>query len=315
MRFKLLSFVFLFSAAIFSVSGQSNVIDANASPEQQQRDALRRTSQEGSHPERASRINSTRIGSPASAMGSFRVSGGSSRSFPKPEMTGRDRELIEIDKADANKFSQFLKQRNTGFMRLHDRAGCLSVTVNVNEPCPWNVYSKATAFSFRKENYVPGLVSDIALFDAKFITIGVMQQTVVTDLGLTEIDNLSLRSAEVRDLLNITPEFSKARTDSVSDVTEMERISRDQGIFAIEGHAYLMRAIAFKGKLRLKELGNQGSDEFSLSAARQIENFDVIRADKRRDIIVVFKVIRSHRDGSISIIWKELQSKEAPAVT
>jgi len=64
-----------------------------------------------------------------------------------------------------------------------------------------------------------------------------------------------------------------------------------------EDHTYALRAIAFRGQV-LQRAG--------------MFRINILDGDKRDDIIVVFRVIRRHENGSVSLLWRELQRIRAP---
>jgi hypothetical protein len=41
-------------------------------------------------------------------------------------------------------------------------------------------------------------------------------------------------------------------------------------------------------------------------------SYNLLDGDKRVDVTLAFRVIRIGEDGSVTILWKELQRKEAP---
>ncbi|MEZ5344337.1 MAG: hypothetical protein R2681_02170 [Pyrinomonadaceae bacterium] len=223
--------------------------------------------------------------------------------------------MTKINDEDAIERSAFLKGSNTGYVRLHDQINCLSTTVDVSEPCPWNIYSKATAYSFRRKDYVSGFISDIVLFDTRIIAIGLMQQTIVRSLGDVALQDVDLNNEAVVDLLSVAPSPAKLKTAAVTEKEELQKICAELGVPSKEDHTYVLRAIAFQGYLRLGEIENIGKDETATYGSLHFRNLETFSSDKRRDVLIAFRIIRKHSDGSVSIIWKQLQNKKAPMVT
>ena len=62
-------------------------------------------------------------------------------------------------------------------------------------------------------------------------------------------------------------------------------------------HTYALRSIAYRGKVMRAVKG----------AA-----YNELDFDKRRDIIIGFRVVALEADGSITIVWTELQNNESP---
>ncbi len=42
--------------------------------------------------------------------------------------------------------------------------------------------------------------------------------------------------------------------------------------------------------------------------------FHTLSLDKRADVIIVFRIVRKAEDGTLTIVWKELDRKEAPKI-
>jgi hypothetical protein len=60
---------------------------------------------------------------------------------------------------------------------------------------------------------------------------------------------------------------------------------------------YALRSIAYQG---------------TIMRSIQTLTYNELDVDKRRDVIVVFRVVKRDADGSVTILWKELSNKNAP---
>lgn len=222
-----------------------------------------------------------------------------------PTLTKSDKELIAINSADKIKFADFLKQDETGFLRLHDAADCggKSNVVNAAKQCPWNVTGRAISYSFRKENYRSAFFSDIALVKSKFHIVGFNMLGFLTELGDVALDDLSLQSKGVKEMYEFAPSDNLKEIEKQYAITEKGFRIGDflytNSLPVKENIAYALRCIAYRGKIY-----------------RRVNGFkiNVLDSDKRTDVTLVFRVIRKHDDGSVSILWKQLNERESPKI-
>lgn len=73
-----------------------------------------------------------------------------------------------------------------------------------------------------------------------------------------------------------------------------------------ENSTFALRMIAYKIGNSLPPI----SDKSTMTELR----FLSLALDKRADLIVAFRIIRKDANGSITIVWKELDKKEAPKI-
>lgn len=220
-----------------------------------------------------------------------------------PVLTKRDKELTAIDAADKAKFAGFLEDEQAGFVRLHDAANCnfKSAVVNASEPCPWNIPGKATSYSFRKEKYRSAFFSDLALFESNLYVVGVNLIGYLVDLGDVALDKVSLRDAGIKEMSNF------AVSDNIREIEKQFAAARKgfrnngflyrSALPLKENTTYALRSVAYQGKIHRKVNGFK---------------INVLEGDKRIDLTLVFRVIRKHEDGSVSLLWKELGRKDSP---
>jgi hypothetical protein len=158
-----------------------------------------------------------------------------------------------------------------------------------------------SAFSFRQSDYQLWKLSDL-LYDGKsFIAFGQMSLGFIVDLGDVPIESVGLESKALAYLLNFQPATDIASvTRQNNDL--VDGIKLDGRLFkkflpAVENHTYVLRSIAFRGKVP--------QQHFEIK-------YNELDFDKRKDVIVVFRVVRSDINGSKTILWKTLQTKAAP---
>ena len=65
----------------------------------------------------------------------------------------------------------------------------------------------------------------------------------------------------------------------------------------IENMTYALRVVAYRGNVFRSFRGFR---------------FDLLDGDKRIDLTLAFRIIRKEKDGSVTLLWKEIERKDAP---
>ncbi|HEX8249373.1 MAG TPA: hypothetical protein VF599_14440 [Pyrinomonadaceae bacterium] len=224
-----------------------------------------------------------------------KVSDTGSASRPAVKPTEKDLEAIAVSAEDTSRFAAFLKQPRTGIFRFHDISKCeeSQKVYNVEEPCPAHIPEKGSAYSFLEEDYEVRLLADISLEKSTFRVRKLGTLSFLTDLGDAPLENLTVGTDGIREMAEFVPSLDKKVV-----VAQYKIASKG---FQVGKHIY-------KTSHPLKE-----NSTYALrSIAYRMENRNLSVKTKRLDVIVIFRVVRTHGDGSVSILWKELQRKEAP---
>lgn len=214
---------------------------------------------------------------------------------PTVKPTEKDLEAVAVSAEDVSRFAAFLKQPRTGIFRFHDISKCeeSQKVYNVEEPCPAHIPEKGSAYSFLEEDYEFKLLSDISLEKSIFRVRKLGTLSFLTDLGSVSIENLTLNADGIREMAEFVPSVDKKVV-----VAQYKIASKG---FQVGKHIY-------KTSHPLKE-----NSTYALrSIAYRMQSPNMSIKTKRLDIIVIFRVVRTHGDGSVSILWKELQRKDAP---
>ncbi len=223
----------------------------------------------------------------------------------KAVLSEKDREAIKINADDAAAFTGFLKQSDTGIVRLHDVSLCSENMgiLEVNAPCPQNVWGKATAFSFRAKGYRLKLFSDIQLNSKTFDITGINILGFLSNLGDISIETANLKTAGIKELAEFEP------STEYKEVVKQQKFARKGFIVGdffyrssmpVElSKTYVLRSIAYRSDFYFQI----GKTKMSLEDL-----------DKRKDVIVVFRLIRQYDDGSVGILWKKLKRNSAPVL-
>lgn len=225
------------------------------------------------------------------------------RNARRSALTNRDKELTAVDQDDERSFSDFLNARRTGLVRLHDAAGCVESrsVVEVDGTCPWNVPGKAGSYSFREVEYTDGIYSDVQFSDGNLRLVGLNQLGFLTNLGDIAFKDLSLQTVGIKGMVEFMPsaniEAIRSQYALAAGGFQIGDHVYRTSVETEHGKTYALRSIAYRGKI-FRSFGST--------------KVDILKGDKRLDVVIVFRVIRHHPDGSISILWKELSRAEAP---
>jgi len=244
-----------------------------------------------------------------------RVVTGGRRELPSPEQ----RSAAELEKRKALeeinallsppeeyrlKHAEFLKEKNTGLVRIFPDRGCdkgTVVTVQSLERCGQTVPIKGAGslYSFRlnKLPYYLDLstvhlyvgLSDIHFNDGKFVVGTKSILDIIGDIGNVDLANVTLKSDSLKFLKSFKP--GKNIAEVVRQTQDLTKGVTDNGILystsaTVElNRTYVLRSIAF--------------------STRAYSSF------WNTDVLTVFKVVGKEEDGSVVILWKELKESDA----
>jgi hypothetical protein len=206
-------------------------------------------------------------------------------------MSRSDRKLIEPDTEDVEKFRVLLSKDGYGIAKI------LNVSCGAESPMVINVSGCADAipghgadFSFRNGEHSYPDLSDIKLTGNRLVAGSVMTQGLLVSLGKVDISTFDMSAAEMKYLREFIPAAdwagAKRQTESLMNgVYDNGRLYSAVADVA-ENRAYAIRSIAYRTR----------SDG----------------GDRRRDVTLVFTIVRIDADGNITLVWKRLQEKESP---
>jgi len=218
---------------------------------------------------------------------------------------GKDEiEPLNVSGPLLGKYDAFLKERDTGIVKLNGDSSCLSdvdVVVASAKCLVFKMPGAGVAYSFRTESYRLPRLADVILLDGVFRTGGVYQQVVMANIGDVAIEKLGLDAEGLKYLVEMKP---------VRDSDHFQLFDKDitqgiesNGFLYRKGHpvkedsTFVLRSIAYRGKFLRTVDGIQ---------------YDELDFDKRRDVIVGFRVIEKDMHGNITILWKKFQDVESP---
>lgn len=213
--------------------------------------------------------------------------------------------LLAPGEEDLKKYASFLRQSNTGLIKLIADRGCAEHTnvVNVSEEClKYSMPGAGASFSFRTANYSIRRLSDLTYTDNSFQALGILTHAILVNIGDLPLEQVSLQAKGLKFLTDFqtVTDFDKARE---VDRRIFEGIETDDYFYSrsaktIENATYILRSIAYRG---------------SYYRAFQGVVYDELDFDERKDVIIAFRVIRLDAD-SATILWKELSSQKSPII-
>ncbi|MEO7658700.1 MAG: hypothetical protein ABIV48_03715 [Pyrinomonadaceae bacterium] len=197
-----------------------------------------------------------------------------------------------------------LRGPNTGIVKLNGESSCLSdvdVVVATEKCLGFKMPGAGTAYSFRTESYRLPRLADVILLDGVFRTGGVFQQVFMADIGDVAIEDVSLETRGLKYLNRLKPvrdsdEFMRFDAEIANGI-EADGLTYRKGQLVKDNSTFVLRSIAYRG-----------------SYIRSIDgiSYDELEFDKRRDVIVAFRVVDMDTAGNITILWKRLKDTESP---
>ncbi len=220
------------------------------------------------------------------------------------EPTKEELAAVAPNEEDTKTFAEFLRQKNTGLIKLIPENNCgeKAKTINAAPECAkFTMPGGGASFSFRTENYRIQHLGDVNYTGRSFRAFGTLAHGIFVDLGDVPIDKIDLNSAGMDFLAKFQPanNFKEAQEIAVKlDAgIKNETFVYKNLLPAADKTTYAVRSIAYQG---------------TVTRSIQGITYNELELDKRKDMIVVFRVVRRDADGSVTILWKELSKKDAP---
>lgn len=224
--------------------------------------------------------------------------------YRKP--TGRELKAVAPRRELFAKYAEFLRQPDTGLTKLIDDKGCAKntkVVVATDNCLQYTMPGAGSSFSFRTQNYRIARLADLTFTDKSFQAAGVLLHGIFVNLGDVPLERVSLQTGGMKFLVEFQPEpdYEKGRE---IDSRLMKGINEDgflyrRGLFIAENTTFALRSIAYDGKY-FRAVNRVTYNEFDY--------------DKRKDVIIVFRIVEKDEAGNVTILWKELQQKGSPDI-
>lgn len=204
------------------------------------------------------------------------------------------------------KYEKFLEQPETGIFKLSSDSSCATSAqvVVATESCLSNdIPGAGTAYSFRVKSHRMLHLSDLVLDKDVIRTGSLMQQGLMVNLGDIELDQVSAQTSGLKYLLDFKP-FTKQEEilgieEKLSQGIKSDGFIYAYGFYVEEQKTFALRSIAYRGKFQRAVSG---------------VNYNEMEFDKRKDIVVVFRIVEKDADGDLTILWKEISRKDSPVI-
>ncbi len=198
--------------------------------------------------------------------------------------------------------ARLLEQENAGIFRLLPDLGCEdnSLVLKADETC-LNAVPESSFYSFREKEYVPELLSDIRLKNNHLITNGLLAQGIIVQLGDIALEKIGVHSDGIKFLKDYVPPTGSKEIQKqyhqIARGIKADRYIYHKIVPALENTTYALRVVAYKGSVYQSFRGFR---------------FNLLEGDDRADLMLAFRVVRKEQDGSLTLVWKELERREAP---
>ncbi len=204
------------------------------------------------------------------------------------------------------KYGAFLKQSDTGLTKLAADAGCAESTkvVVATEDCmKYTMPGAGFSYSFRIDNYRIPRLADILFTNNSFQASGILLHGIFVNIGDVPLDKVNLQTKGMKYLTDFQPEpdYEKGKkiSEKLSEGIEKNGFLYRRGLFIKDDSTFVLRSIAYSGKY-FRAVNHITYNEFDF--------------DRRRDIIVVLRIVEKGEDGSVTILWKILAEEKSPRV-
>jgi hypothetical protein len=214
------------------------------------------------------------------------------QSDPSALIDPKEKKLIKPDADIIAEFQTMLRKPGYGIVKLLN-SKCRETSakvLNVADGCLRTIPGNGSDFSFRLREHTTAETSDLKLKNGKFIVGSIFTQGLITLLGEKEFEEIDLNAEGVAPLAAFEP---AVKSEGASKQTTEINRGMVNGRFLISStvdvrlnQTYVLRPIAYRVHMPFE--------------------------DKRRDTITAFQIVRQDEDGSVTLIFKELQSKESP---
>lgn len=204
------------------------------------------------------------------------------------------------------KFAEFLRQPATGLTKLINDAGCAEntkIVVATNDCLKYTMPGAGNSYSFRVKSYRIPRLADLIFTNNSFQASGIFLHGIIVNIGDVPLEKVGLETAGMKFLTDFRPEpdYEKGKIidqNLVRGIQQNNFLYR-RGLYAVENTTFVLRSIAYAGKY-FRSVNGITYDEFDF--------------DKRKDVIVAFRIVEKDREGNVTILWKELQRKDSPVL-
>lgn len=213
-------------------------------------------------------------------------------------------ETLKVSLADKERYAAFLRQPETGLIKLAADFKCADntkIVVATPDCLKYTMPGAGSSYSFRTENYRIQRLADLTFTNEGFEVTGALTHGIIVRIGDVPLEKVDLQTKGVKYLVDFKPTVNYAEAQKIADelvngVTDNGFIYR-RGLYAIDNATYVLRVVAYNGRL---------------NRAVQGITYNELDFDKRNDVIAAFRIVSRDADGGVTILWKKLAEKAAP---
>ena len=213
--------------------------------------------------------------------------------------------IRSVEEADLLRYAEFLKGDNTGIFKLFPDQGCVQKgLIDVSGDCTGFVLD-SSLYSFRAGKYGGG---DVGYLKGRFISKGLFSQSIMVSLGDVAIENVTDSHLPIKNLIHYVPGPTAAEAEASSKLFAKGVAAGgyvfSESVDTSAGPTFAVRKIEFNRKGNVTYKTPYG--ELSLER--------MLRYKERKDSVYVFRIIRRDEAGVVTLVWKQLSRKDAPAI-
>ncbi|CAN5322880.1 hypothetical protein BH20ACI1_BH20ACI1_24300 [soil metagenome] len=218
-----------------------------------------------------------------------------------------EQKLLAPNQEDLQTFAEFLRKKNIGLIKLIADKGCskdLNIIVSTPHCLKYTMPGGGSSYSFRVESHWLPHLGDLNFGGENFqSSLGLLTNGIMVNIGDVSLEQIDPQNKALKTLVEFQPAKEIEKVGGFASLLE-KGIGGDGFMYGSvlpvkENSTYLLRSIAYKSEF--------------FRTIDKIE-YDEFRFDKRKDIIVAFRVIRLVPNENVTIIWKELDEKNSPEI-
>jgi hypothetical protein len=163
-----------------------------------------------------------------------------------------------------------------------------------------------------------GISGDLVFTNGNLVTDGFFALSIMTSLGNIPIEEVSLSTAGMKFITEFVPETDldavrQRYAEFARGVTASDRIYTNR-LPARAETTYAIRIIAYKNGNNINKRWYLYRANIPFSGPGRQSVRAQMEKDERIDITIGLRVVRKDDDGSITLIWRELERKKAPKI-
>lgn len=216
----------------------------------------------------------------------------------------KEKKLLSVNEGDKQKYGLFLKSDQTGLIKLISDLGCSAnakVLVASEECLKYSMPGGGSSYSFRVADYRIPQLADLTFFDSAFEANGILLHGVFTGIGDVPLESVTVQTRGAKYLSEIKPvtkyQEAVAFSKNISKGFMKDGFFYGNRIKAVENMTYVLRSIAYEGEVPKAVNG---------------VTYNELDFDKRKDVMVAFRIVRKEDDGSVTLLWRELARLKSP---